>query len=102
MGRTLATATQIILDEQKKLTQFRRALRRPDQEALDELFAYARHHIAAITMAAHSLPFETVLLAMLLGEHAENRRLKLAVDMLQQEVARLHHDVEGLAGRNAG
>lgn len=101
MGRTLATATQIILDEQKELTQFRRALRRPDQEAFDELFAYARQHVAAITMAAHALPFETILLAMLLGEHAENRRLKEALDSLQQEVFRLRQTVGKLERRDA-
>lgn len=101
MGRTLATAAQIILDEQKELTQFRRALRRSDQQAFDELFAYARQHVAAITMAAHTLPFETVLLAMLLGEHAESRRLKTALEALQQEVLYLRQTVEALERRDA-
>jgi hypothetical protein len=101
MGRTLATATQIILDEQKELNQFRRALRRADQQAFDELFAYARQHVAAITMAAHALPFETILLAMLLGERSESRRLKATLDGLHQEVLRLRQTVEALERRDA-
>jgi len=101
MGRTLATATQLILDEQKELAQFRRALRRPDQQALDELFAYARQNVAAITMAAHTLPFESILLAMLLGAHAETRRLKTGMESLQQELSRLTRLVEELERRDA-
>jgi hypothetical protein len=88
MGRTLATANQIILTEQSQFSDFRRALRKPDQDSLDELFVYARKHVAAITMAAHALPFETILLAMLLEEHTQNQRLWRAVELLQQELER--------------
>jgi hypothetical protein len=86
MGRTLATAGAIILTEQAELNDFRRALRKIDQESLDELFVYARKHVAAITMATHALPFETVLLAMLLEEHSENRRLRREFDDLKAQL----------------
>lgn len=66
MGRTLPTTTQIILDEQQAFLNFRRALRREDQRAFDELFARARKHVMAINQADHVLPFEAILLAMLL------------------------------------
>ena len=65
MGRTLPTTTQIILDEQQALVNFRRALRREDQRIFDELFARARKHIMAINQADHVLPLEAILLAML-------------------------------------
>jgi len=65
MGRTLPTTTQIILDEQQALTNFRRALRREEQFIFDELFARARKQIMAINQADHVLPFEAILLAML-------------------------------------
>jgi TctA family transporter len=100
MGRTLATTTQLILNEQKEFTQFRRALRRSDQAAFDELFAYARQQVAAITMASHALPFETILLAMLLGEHSENRRLRTALDLLREEVSQFQRTVETLEKRD--
>jgi len=75
MGRTLPSATQLILREQDALAQFRRALRREDQLALDDLFRAARFHVAAIANASHLLPLETMLLAMLIEEH--KRVLKL-------------------------
>lgn len=65
MGRTLPTTTQIILDEQQAFLNFRRALRREEQVVFDELFARARKHIMAINQADHVLPFEAILLAML-------------------------------------
>ena len=75
MGRTLPSATQQILNEQQTLAKFRRALRREDQRALDDLFRAARYHVAAIAYTSHLLPLEAMLLAMLLEEH--KRVLKL-------------------------
>ena len=69
MGRTLPSITQAFLAEQESLSRFRRALRREDQLALDDLLAAARHHLAAAAYASHLLPFETLLLAMLVEEH---------------------------------
>jgi hypothetical protein len=71
MGRTLPSITQEFLQEQSAFARFRRALRRSDQIALDDLFASAHKHIAAAGYAAHALPFETFLLAMLLEEHKQ-------------------------------
>ena len=65
MGRTLPTTTQIILDEQQAFASFRRALRREEQQIFDTLFAGARKHVMAINQADHVLPFEAILLAML-------------------------------------
>lgn len=80
MGRTLPSITQAFLQEQKSFSRFRRALRRSDQLALDDLFAAAHKHLAAAAYAAHALPFETFLLAMLLEEHKEVRRLRQLVE----------------------
>ncbi len=41
MGRTLSTATKVILSEQKEFSDFRRALRKQDQLIFDALFAGA-------------------------------------------------------------
>jgi hypothetical protein len=76
MGRTLPSITQAFLQEQESFSRFRRALRRSDQLALDDLFAAAHKHLAAAAYAAHALPFETFLLAMLLEEHKEVQRLR--------------------------
>jgi hypothetical protein len=85
MGRTLPSATQTFLQEQESFSRFRRALRRSDQLALDDLFASARQHLAAAAYASHALPFETFLLAMLLEEHKEIMRLREQFEQLRSK-----------------
>jgi DNA phosphorothioation-dependent restriction protein DptG len=87
MGRTLPSITQAFLQEQQSFTRFRRALRRSDQQALDDLFAYAQRHLAAAAYAAHALPFEVLLLAMLLEEHKEVMRLRRQVEEFERRGA---------------
>jgi hypothetical protein len=82
MGRTLPSITNAFLHEQESLSRFRRALRRADQRALDDLLAASRRHLAAAAYASHLLPFEIMLLSMLVEEH------KLVLD-LQVELERL-------------
>jgi hypothetical protein len=87
MGRTVPSITLSFLQEQESFSRFRRALRRSDQLALDDLFSSAHKHLAATAYASHALPFETLLLAMLLEEH--------------KEVLRLGDVLEGLLDRGA-
>jgi hypothetical protein len=82
MGRTLPSITQAFLKEQESFTRFRRALRRSDQRALDDLFAAAHQHLAAAAYAAHALPFEIFLLSMLLEEHKQVMVLRRLVEDL--------------------
>jgi len=82
MGRTLPSITMAFLQEQESFARFRRALRRSDQQVLDNLFSAAHQHLAAAAYAAHSLPFETFLLAMLIEEHKEVLRLRGLVEEL--------------------
>jgi len=76
MGRTLPSTTQVFMQEEASFGRFRRALRRSDQLALDDLFTAARQHLAAAQYASHALPFEVFLLSMLLEEHKEVMRLR--------------------------
>ena len=85
MGRTLPSITQVFLQEQSSFTRFRRALRRSDQLALDELFASAHWHLAEAAASAHPLPFEIFLLAMLLEEHKEILRLRQRLGDLRRD-----------------
>jgi hypothetical protein len=87
MGRTLPSITQAFIQEQKAFSRFRRALRRRDQLALDDLFASARQHLSAAAYAAHALPMETFLLSMLLEQHKDILRLR-------QQVAKLTRDLD--------
>jgi len=83
MGRTLPSATQLMHQEEAALARFRRALRRGDQLVFDDLFTAAQKHISAAAYAAHALPFETFLMAMLLEEHKEVMRLRKIVEALE-------------------
>lgn len=82
MGRTLPSVTQVFLREQESFVRFRRALRRSDQRVLDDLFASAHQHLAAAAYAAHALPFEVFLLAMLLEEHKQVLRVQTRLEHL--------------------
>ena len=82
MGRTLPTASMLIQQEEQSFARYRRALRRSDQVALDDLFASAHQHMAAAQYAAHALPFEVLLLSMLLEEHKEVMNLRQQMDVL--------------------
>ena len=84
MGRTLPSITQAFLQEQASLARFRRALRLGDQRALDDLLAAARHHLAASAYASHLLPFEIMLLAMLVEEHKQVLRLRNELEELRR------------------
>ena len=86
MGRTLPSITQAFLNEQQSLARFRRALRREDQRALDDLLAEARQHLAASAYASHLLPFEVMLLAMLVEEHKRVLHLETRLELLRREV----------------
>ena len=85
MGRTIPSATMNFLQEEASFGRFRRALRRSDQVALDELFSSAKQHLAAAQYASHALPFETLLLSMLLEEHKHVMRLRVTVETLVME-----------------
>jgi hypothetical protein len=48
------------------------------------LFDSAHKHISAAAYAAHALPFETFLMAMLLEEHKEVMRLRKILEKLEE------------------
>jgi hypothetical protein len=85
MGRTIPSITQVFFEELESFSRFRRALRRSDQLALDELFILARSHLSAANYASDALPMETFLLAMLLEDHKEIARLRQTLEALAQE-----------------
>ena len=68
MGRTVAPFSQILEAEFESWNKFRRALRREDQEAFDNLFAAAKYHVAAMVYASRLTPLEAILMGILV-EH---------------------------------
>lgn len=84
MGRTLPSANQVLQIEEASYKRYRRALRKADQRALDELWDFAQLHVAEAAYAAHALPMEIFLLSMLLEEHKQVLSLRARVERLQQ------------------
>ena len=80
MGRTVPAITLEFMRQQKAFEGFRRALKRNDHLALDELFVSVKKHTAEAAHAAHALPFEIFLLSMLLEEHKEVMRLREQIE----------------------
>jgi len=76
MGRTLPTQIQILSDEADAWKGYRRALRIEDQEAFDDLWAFARRHAMSASMANRLLPFEAHCLSMMVGLQREVLKLK--------------------------
>jgi len=86
MGRTLVTYTQLLEREEERWKGFRRALRAEDQEVLDELFRWARYHVAAGSYASQPVPFEAMILSMLLEEHKLVKQLEQRIRELEERL----------------
>ena len=84
MGRTVFPFTQELYREEESWKAFRRALRREDRELFDELFAAARYHTAACTCSGRAVPFEAILMSILLEERRAVRDLSRRVEELER------------------
>jgi len=84
MGRTVLPFTQELYREEESWKAFRRALRREDRELLDELFAAARYHTAACTCSGRAVPFEAILMSILVEERRAVRELSRRVEELER------------------
>jgi hypothetical protein len=79
MGRTIPTFTQVIQAEMETWTKFRRGLRKEDQEVLDELFRAARMQLASSAYAARPIPFESIVMSMLIMQQRMIKELRQQV-----------------------
>ena len=89
MGRTVLSFTQELYREEESWKGFRRALRREDRELFDELFAAARYHTAACSCSGRAVPFEAILMSILLEERRAVRELSARVAALAERVEAL-------------
>jgi hypothetical protein len=76
MGRTLPSASILLMQAKADILPFQRALTKSDQLAIDELWIYAGKHIAEAAYAANPIPMESYMVAMLLEMHREVMRLR--------------------------
>ena len=83
MGRNNDTFTLIIDRNRETWSKFRRALRKEDQRAFDELWVYVTKHMMPCTQANHQQPLEVFLFTMIKEEHKEIRRIRRMLEELQ-------------------
>ena len=80
MGRTLPTFNLYLQSEIESWRPFRRALRAEQKDAFDRLFTRARAHSAEAGCAARPIPFEALLMAILLEQELEIERLRRDIE----------------------
>ena len=89
MGRTVPTFTMVIHEHESRWSKFRAALRKEDQELLDDLFRAPKIHLAACAYAVNPIPFENIVISMLLEERKRSAALQKRVDELEALERRL-------------
>ncbi len=70
-------------------SKFREALRKEDQQVLDELFRAPKIHLAACAYDVKPIPFENIVMSMLLEEHKRANALQEDVDQLKTQMSEL-------------
>ena len=76
MGRTIQSATQTWLEEEKALSRFTRALRREDQLVMKDLINLSRLHIAEASYASNLYPMDIYIISMILESSKRVNRME--------------------------
>ncbi len=74
-------------------TKFRRGLRKEDQEALDELFRAARLQLASSAYAARPIPFESMVISMLIMQQRMIKELRQRI-AIEKNVGEVQGHIE--------
>jgi len=75
-----------INQEIDSLARFRRALRKEDQEVLDDLLDRSRDHFSLASTTEHLTLFEFMLLSQLLEQRKETERLQRLVEVISNGI----------------
>ncbi|HOV97953.1 MAG TPA: hypothetical protein PK595_00115 [Bacteroidota bacterium] len=76
MGRTVPTFTNILASELESWSKFRRGLRKEDQEIFDDIFRAAKLHLAENFYAMRAVPFESIVMSIILEQQKKIRKLE--------------------------
>jgi hypothetical protein len=76
MGRTVPTFTDLIDNELAGWSKYRRGLRKEDQEVFDDIFRAAKKHLAENFYAMRTIPFESIIMSIILEQGKELKHLK--------------------------
>ena len=76
MGRTVPSFRMLLDSIIMELGDFKRALRRRDQQVFDRIMDMAREHASASTVAAAVDPMDTIVLSILIEQQKQIDDLK--------------------------
>lgn len=76
MGRTVPSFRMLLDSIIMELGDFRRVLRRRDQQVFDRIMDMAREHASASTVAAAVDPMDTIVLSILIEQQKQIDDLK--------------------------
>ena len=77
--------SQVVEQEIQEWKKFRRALRKEDQQFLDQLFQKAMLHVEAGASASRPWPFETILISILLEHEKALAELKSKLNAQEKQ-----------------
>ena len=83
MGRTVPTFTNLIDLELSSWTKFRRGLRKEDQDVFDDIFRAAKLHLAENFYAMRAVPFESMIMSIVIEQQKAIRQLKEELETLR-------------------
>lgn len=86
MGRTVPTFTNIIDSELAGWSKYRRGLPRDDQELFDEIFRAAKRRLASNFYAMRTIPFESIIMSIVIEQGKHIAELKQRMEQLQKKV----------------
>lgn len=90
MGRTNPTYRDVLRSLEVDWEDYRRALRRQDQDHFDQLFEYAQWHADAAGYLNHPEPMVPVLVSIALAQEAQLRDLQDRIDALESDLTTEH------------
>lgn len=80
MGRTIPSAAMKYQQFAAQIQRWKRSLSRGDQKVVDDLFILGGLHVAECAYAAHPLPEQMFILAMILEEHKRIMEIREQVE----------------------
>ena len=86
MGRTNPTYRDVLQALEEQWSDYRRALRRMDQEYYDRLFEHGRAHADAAGYLNHQQPEVTFLVSVVLEQEKQIQDLTQRVDALEDDL----------------
>lgn len=85
MGRTLASYRMVLENERKNWNIFKKILRGKDPQYFNELWNHAFQLADAASVNTRPLPFENILMSMLLGQQREIHGLQKRIKQLESK-----------------